>query len=68
MQAYIEEHRETTRLFRYDVSQIPIDYIVEVTNRFKGLDLTDKVPEEPWMEELGAGYYPWGRKESGMTE
>ena len=55
MRAYIEEHRETTGLFRYDVSQIPIDYIVEVTNRFKGLDLTDKVPEEPWMEVQYSG-------------
>ena len=41
---------ETTRPFRYDLNQIPYDYTVEVTNRFKGLDLTDKVPEELWME------------------
>ena len=36
--------------FRYDRSQIPYNYTVEVTNRFKVLDLTDKVPEELWME------------------
>ena len=34
----------------YDLNQIPYDYTVEVTNRFKGLDLIDKVPEELWME------------------
>ena len=37
---------ETTRPFRYDLNQIPYDYTVEVTNRFKGLDLIDRVPEE----------------------
>ena len=41
---------KTTRPFRYDLNQIPYDYTVEVTNRFKGLDLIDKVPEELWME------------------
>ena len=41
---------KTTRLFRYDLNQIPYDYTVEVTNRFKGLDLIDRVPEELWME------------------
>ena len=39
-----------TRPFKYDLSQIPYDYTVEVTNRFKGLDLIDRVPEELWME------------------
>ena len=34
----------------YDLNQIPYDYTVEVTNRFKGLDLIDRVPEELWME------------------
>ena len=38
-----------TRPFRYDLNQIPYDYTVEVTNRFKGLDLIDRVPEELWM-------------------
>ena len=41
---------KTTRLFRYDLNQIPYDYTVEVTNRFKGLYLIDRAPEELWME------------------
>ena len=41
---------KTTRPFRYDLNQIPDDYTVEVTNRFKGLDLIDRVPEELWTE------------------
>ena len=41
---------KTTRTFRYDLNQIFYDYIVEVTYRFKGLDLTDRVPEELRME------------------
>ena len=41
---------KTTRPFRYDLNQIPCDYTVEVTNRLKGLDLTDRVPEELWTE------------------
>ena len=41
---------KTTRLFRYDLNQIPYDYTVEVTNRFKGLDLIDRVPDELWTE------------------
>ena len=41
---------KTTRLFRYDLSQIPYDYTVEVRNRFKGLDLIDRVPDELWNE------------------
>ena len=41
---------KTARPFRYDLNQIPYDYTVEVTNRFKGLDLIDRVPEELWME------------------
>ena len=41
---------KTTKPFRYDLNQIPYDYTVEVTNRFKGLDLNDRVPEELWME------------------
>ena len=40
---------KTTRPFRYDLKQIPYDYIVEVRNRFKGLDLIDRVPDELWM-------------------
>ena len=41
---------KTTRLFQYDLNQILYDYTVEVTNRFKGLDLIDRVPEELWTE------------------
>ena len=41
---------KTTRPFRYDLNQIPYYYTVEVTNRFKGLDLIDRVPEELWTE------------------
>ena len=41
---------KTTRTFRYDRNQIPCDYKVEVRNRFKGLDLIDRVPDELWME------------------
>ena len=41
---------KTTRLFQYDLNQIPYDYTVEVRNRFKGLDLIDRVPKELWTE------------------
>ena len=41
---------KSTRPFRYDLNQIPDDYTVEVRNRFKGLDLIDRVPEELWVE------------------
>ena len=44
---------ETNRLFRYDLNQILQDYIVEVTNTFKGLDLIDRVPKELWTEVHG---------------
>ena len=42
---------ETTGPFRYDLNQIPYDYIVEVRNRFKRLDLIDRMPDELWMED-----------------
>ena len=41
---------KTTRPFRYDLNQIPYDYTVEVGNRFKGLDLIHRVPDELWTE------------------
>ena len=41
---------KTTGPFRYDLNQIPYDYIVKVRNRFKGLDLIDRVPDELWTE------------------
>ena len=46
----LEKEGKTTRPFRYDLNQIPNNYTVEVTNRFKGLDLIDGVPKELWME------------------
>ena len=41
---------KTTRPFRYHLNENPYDYTVEVTNRFKGLDLVDRVPKELWMD------------------
>ena len=41
---------KTTRPFRYDLNQIPYDYTVEVRNRFKGVDLIDRVPDELWTK------------------
>ena len=58
---------KTTRPFRYDLNQIPYDYSVEVRNRFKGLDLIDRVPDELWNEvhdivqETGIKPSPWKR-------
>ena len=46
---------KTPRPFKYDLNQIPYDYTVEVRNRFKGLDLIDKVPDELWMEVCETG-------------
>ena len=46
----LKESRKTTRSLRYDLNQIPYAYTVEMTNRFKGLDLINRVSEELWME------------------
>ena len=46
----LKKVEKITGLFRYDLNQIPYDYTVDVTNRFKGSDLIDRVPEELWME------------------
>ena len=46
----LKKVEETTRPFRYDLNQIPYDYTVEVRNRFKGLDLIDRVPDELWNQ------------------
>ena len=46
----LKKVEKTTTPFRYDLNQIPYDSTVEVRNRFKGLDLTDRVPDELWME------------------
>ena len=57
--------RETTRPFRYDLNQIPNDYTVEVRNRFKGLDLIDRLPDEQvmrfvtWYTRQGSRPSPW---------
>ena len=61
---------KTTRPFRYDLNQIPYDYTVEVRNRFKGLQLIDRVPDELWTEvcdivqETGIKTIPMGKKMS----
>ena len=47
----LKKEGETTRPFRYDLNQIPYNCTVEVTNRFKGLDLIDRVAEELWAED-----------------
>ena len=59
---------KTTRPFRYDLNQMPYDYTVQVRNRFKGLDLIDRVPDELWTEEVhdivkrqGSRPSPWKR-------
>ena len=58
---------KTTRPFRYDLNQIPYDYTVEIRNRFKGLDLIDRVPDELWTEvhaivqRQGSRPSPWKR-------
>ena len=46
----LKKVEKTNRPFRYDLNQMPYDYTVEVRNRFKGLDLIDRVPDELWME------------------
>ena len=59
---------KTTRPFRYDLNQIPYDYTVDVRNRFKGLDLIDRVPDELWAEvcnivqETGINTIPMKKK------
>ena len=59
---------KATRLFRYDLNQIPYGYTGEVRNRFKGLDLIDRVPDELWMEvhdtveETGIKTIPMAKK------
>ena len=46
----MKKEKKTIRPFRYDLSHIPYDYTVKARNRFKGLDLIDRVPDELWME------------------
>ena len=62
----MEKVGKTTRLFRYDLNQIPFNYTVEVRNRFKELDLIDRVPDELWSEvrdqETGIKTIPMEKK------
>ena len=64
----LKKVEKTTRPFRYDLNQIPDDYTVEVRNRFKGLDLIDRVPDELWTEvhdivqEIGIKIIPKKKK------
>ena len=55
---------KTTRPFRYDLNQIPYDYTVEVRNRYKRLDLIDRVPDELWMEVFVTLYRRQGSRPS----
>ena len=59
---------KTTKPFRYDLNQVPYDYTVEVRNRFKGLDLIDRVPDKLWtqvcdiVQETGIKTFPKKKK------
>ena len=69
----MKEVGKTTKPFRYDLNQIPYDYTVEVTNRFRGLALINRVPEELWMEihnivqEAVAKTIPKKKKQEGKV-
>ena len=64
----MEKVGKAARPFRYDLNQIPYDYTVEVRNRFKGLDVIDRVPDELWtdacdiVQETGVKTIPMGKK------
>ena len=64
----LKKVRKATRPLRYELNQIPYDYTVEVRNRFKGLDLIDRVPDEQWTEvcdivqKTGIKTIPMGKK------
>ena len=64
----MKKEKKTIRPFRYDLSHIPYDYTVKVRNRFKGLDLIDRVPDELWMgvrdivQETGSKTIPKKKK------
>ena len=59
---------KTTRTYKYDLNKIPYDYTVEMTNRFKRLDLVDRVPEELWMEVCNtSGYQNYPREQEMRT-
>ena len=59
---------KTTRPFRYDLNHIPYDYTVEVRNRFNGLDLKDRVPDELWMEVRDTELRPSPRKRNAKKQ
>jgi len=69
----LKKVRKTTRPFRYDLNQIPYDYTVEVRNRFKGLHLIDRVPDELWtkvrdiVQETGIKTIPHGKEMQKST-
>ena len=69
----LKKVEKSTSPFRYDLNQIPYDYTVEVTNRFKGLDLVNRVTEKLWMEvcnteqETVTKTYPRKRNERGLS-
>ena len=64
----LKKVEKTTRPFRYDLNQIPCDFTVEMRNRFKGLDLIDRVPDELWtvvhdiVQETGIKTIPMEKK------
>ena len=64
---------KTTKPFRYDLNKIPYDYTVEVRNRFKGLDLIDREPDELWTEvhdivrRQGSRPSPWKRNSKSQN-
>ena len=66
----IKKIGKTTGPFRYDLNQIPYDYAVEVTNRFKGLYLVDRVPDELWMDvyDRRQGSRPSPRKRNAKRQ
>ena len=61
IQTSVEKIEKTTRSFRYDLNQVLYEYIVEVTNRFKGLDLIGPVHEELWMEVCNVVQELWSK-------
>ena len=68
----MKKEGKTTGSFSFDLNQIPYDYTVEVTNRFKGLDLIDRMPEELWTEVHDvvqeAGIRPFPRKRNAKRK
>ena len=74
IQLKLKKVGKTTRPFRYDLNQIPYDYTVEVRNRFKGLDLINRVPDELWNEvcdivqETGIKTIPMEKQEAERQE